>query len=143
MRLTVMLGTCLAVISWSALVQAVECDDAANTCKYTITITEPSKTQADLPLMNYKQTNIKTSVNGGAYATIIVPATSVNGGGQAVREVTIATVPCAKTTLDVKVSGTNVLGAEGGERVATGSPVIRDRTLDPLCAPAPPSLRVE
>lgn len=119
------------------------CDDAANTCTYRATVTEPTKTKAGLPLSNYKQTNIKTSVNGGAFATIVVPATSPSGGGQVARDITFATAPCAKTTLDVKVSGVNTMNAEGDEATAVGSPVMRDRTLDPLCAPAAPAAKVE
>ena len=118
-------------------------DDTANTVTATITITEPTKTSAGAPLTNYKQTNIKTSVNGGPWATLVIPATSPSGGGSASREITFATTPCAKTQLDVKASGTNTANIEGVEATAVGSPLIRDRTLDPLCAPAVPSLRLD
>lgn len=134
---------CLMLLGSLATAQAFTCDPAANTCTYRITITEPSKTQAGLPLTNYKQTNIKTSVNGGAFATLAVPATSPTGGGTVFRDITFATAPCAKTTLDVKSSGVNTLNTEGVEATAVGSPVTVDRTVDPSCAPAAPSLRID
>lgn len=111
------------------------CDDTANTCTYRVTATEPTKTAAGVALTNYKQTNIKTSVNSGPFATIVKPATSLTGGGTVIQDVTFATTACAITTLAVKLSGTNTLLKEGVETAAVGSPVTRDRTMDPTCAP--------
>lgn len=119
------------------------CDDAANTCTYRVTAQEPTKTSAGAALTNYKQTNIKVSINGGSFSTITKPATSATGGGTVIQDVTFATAACAKTTLAVKVSGTNTLNIEGAEAVATGSPVVRDRTLDPMCAPMAPTATVD
>lgn len=119
------------------------CDNAANTCTYRVTATEPTKTKAGLPLTNYKQTNIKTSINGGTWGTIVKPATTVTGGGTVIQDITFATMACQVTQLDVKVSGTNTVGVEGVEAVATGSPVKVDRTVDPLCAPAAPTAGVD
>jgi len=111
------------------------CDDAANTCTYRVTATEPTKTSGGGALTNYKQTNIKTSLNGGAFATLAKPATALTGGGQVVQDFTFATTPCAVTSFAVKLSGTNTLNLEGVETAAVGSPVTRDRTTDPTCAP--------
>jgi hypothetical protein len=129
---------------WAAFVQAnpFVCDDAANTCTYRITATEPTKTASGALLNSqpgnaYKQTNIKTSLNGGAFGIIVKPATAPAGGGQVVQDVTFATTPCAVTTLAVKLSGTNVSNKEGVETAAVGSPVTRDRTADPICVEAP------
>lgn len=118
------------------------CDDAANTCTYRITATEPTKTESGAlltaqPGTAYKQTNIKLSLNGGAVQVVTKPATKPAGGGTVTHDVTFATPACKKTTLDVKLSGTNVSGKEGVETVATGSPVVRDRTVDPMCVEAP------
>lgn len=111
------------------------CDDAANTCTYRVTATEPTRTGGGLPLANYKQTNIKTSINGGTFQVLVKPATAPTGGGTVLQDITFATTPCAVTTVAVKLSGTNTLLKEGVETVATGSPVTRDRTADPTCAP--------
>ena len=138
-----MLGYCVVSCSllttiWISTTVSAEpfvCDDTANTCTYRVTATEPTKTQGGGLLSNYKQTNIKTSLNGGTFATLVKPATAPTGGGTVIQDVTFATTACAVTTLAVKVSGTNTLNAEGVETVATGSPVTRDRTADPTCAP--------
>jgi hypothetical protein len=111
------------------------CDDTANTCTYRVTATEPTTTQGGGSLTNYKQTNIKTSVNGGTFQVIVKPATSASGGGTVIQDVTFATTACAVTMLAVKLSGTNTLLKEGVETAAVGSPVTRDRTTDPTCAP--------
>jgi len=111
------------------------CDDAANTCTYRITATEPTTTAGGGTLTNYKQTNLKTSLNGGTFQVLVKPATSPSGGGTVIQDVTFATSACTVTTLAVKLSGTNTLLKEGAETVATGSPVMRDRTVDPTCAP--------
>ena len=118
------------------------CDPVANPCTYQITAVEPTKTKQGLALTNYKQTNIKTQINGGPVVITVKPATAPTGGGTVTQTITFATVAGAKTQLDVKVSGTNIAGLEGGEAVATGSPVIVDRTLDPLGAPLAPQATV-
>lgn len=118
------------------------CDDAANTCTYRITATEPTKTKQGLALTNYKQTNIKTQLNGGPVAILVKPATAPTGGGTVTYDITFATVAGAKTQLDVRVSGTNTMGIEGAEATAVGSPVVKDRTLDPLGAPLAPTATV-
>lgn len=112
------------------------CDDTANTCSYAITAQEPTKTSGGAPLINYKQTNLKTQLNGGSWQIIVKPATAPTGGGTVLQTITFATTACAVTTLNVKASGTNTNNVEGVEAVATGSPVTRDRTTDPTCAPA-------
>lgn len=114
------------------------CDDVANTCTYRATVVEPSKTVGGVALTNYKQTNIKTSLNGGAFATIVKPATAATGGGTVIQDVTFATIPCAITNFTVKASGVNTLGAEGPETAPVT--VKRDRTVDPTCGPAAPTL---
>ena len=117
------------------------CDDAANTCTYRATVKEPTKTVGGSPLMNYKQSNIKASINGGTFTISIKPATSPNGGGTVTQDYTFATTACAVTTLSVKASGTNTFNTEGPETpVAT---VQRDRTADPTCAPAAPNLTLD
>ena len=116
------------------------CDDAANTCTYKATASEPTKTAGGAALINYKQTNLKTSLNGGAFATVVVPATALVGGGVISRDFTFATVNCVVTSLTVKASGSNTLNAEGPETAPIT--VTRDRTQDPTCAPAAPSLTV-
>lgn len=130
----------LVALGWLAMVQLTKanpfvCDDVANTCTYRVTATEPTKTAAGGALTNYKQTNIKTSLNGGAFATLTKPATAPTGGGTVIQDVTFATAPCTVTTLAVKLSGTNLANLEGVETAAVGSPVTRDRTADPTCAP--------
>jgi hypothetical protein len=119
------------------------CDDVANTCTYRVTAVEPTKTGAGGLLANYKQTNIKTSINGGPVTLLVKPATAAAGGGTVFQDITFATPPCVVTTLTVKVSGTNLAGREGVEATAVGSPVVRDRTLDPLCAPEAPTAKVD
>lgn len=117
------------------------CDDAANTCTYRATVKEPTKTTGGGPLTNYKQSNIKAQLNGGAFTTTIKPATSPNGGGTVTQDYTFATTPCAVTTFTAKASGTNTLNAEGPDTAPVS--VQRDRTLDPTCAPAAPSLTLD
>lgn len=125
----------------AALGNPFVCDDAANKCTYRATVTEPTKTVGGAPLTNYKQSNIKASINGGTFTIAIKPATSPNGGGTVIQDYTFATTACAVTTLSVKASGTNTLNTEGPETpVAT---VQRDRTADPTCAPAAPNLTLD
>jgi hypothetical protein len=119
------------------------CDDVANTCTYRVTAVEPTKTGTGAALTNYKQTNIKTSVNGGAFTTLVKLATAPTGGGTVTQDITFASAPCVVTSVVVKVSGTNLAGREGVEATAVGSPVVRDRTLDPLCAPEAPTAKVD
>lgn len=114
------------------------CDDAANTCTYRATVVEPTKTTGGAPLTNYKQTNLKASINGGTFTIITKPATAQTGGGTVMQDYTFATTACAKTTLTVKASGTNTLNGEGPDTAPVT--VTRDRTLDPMCAPATPTL---
>lgn len=131
----------VASLFTAALGNPFFCDDAANTCTYRATVKEPTKTVGGSPLTNYKQSNIKASINGGTFTISIKPATSVNGGGTVTQDYTFATTACAVTTLSVKASGTNTLNTEGPETaVAT---VQRDRTADPTCAPAAPSLTLD
>ena len=132
----VLLILCLSSVAYA---NPFTCDDAANTCTYRITATEPTTTAGGGALTNYRQTNLKTSLNGGTFQVIVKPATSPNGGGTVTQDVTFATAPCAITTLAVRLSGTNTLLREGVEAVATGSPVTRDRTVDPTCAPSAPT----
>jgi hypothetical protein len=100
-----------------------------------VTATEPSTTQGGAPLTNYKQPNIKTSLNGGTFGLITNPATSLSGGGTVTQDMTFATTAYAITTMAVQVSGTNTLLKEGVETAAAGSPATRDRTADLTCAP--------
>jgi hypothetical protein len=122
-----------------ARVHAFTCDDVANTCTYTATVVEPTKMGSGAALTNYKQTNLKASINGGAFTPPIVkPATSVAGGGTVTQAYTFTTAACAKTTFTLKASGTNISNVEGPDTVPVT--VVRDRSLDPLCAPAQPGL---
>lgn len=131
----------LASLFTAALGNPFVCDDAANTCTYRATVTEPTKTVGGGPLTNYKQSNIKASLNGGTFTIITKPATAPTGGGTVIQDYTFATTACAVTTLSVKASGTNTLNVEGPETaVAT---VRRDRTQDPTCAPASPGLTLD
>lgn len=117
------------------------CDDAANTCTYRATVKEPTKTVGGAPLTNYKQSNIKASLNGGTFTIITKPATAATGGGTVTQDYTFATTACAVTTLAVKASGTNTLNIEGPDTAV--STVQRDRTADPTCAPAAPILTLD
>lgn len=130
----------LALSVMTALSDPFFCDDAANTCTYRATVVEPSKTIGGAALTNYKQTNIKASINGGTFTIITKPATSATGGGTVTQDYTFATTACAVTTLTVKASGTNTLNGEGPDTAPVT--VKRDRTLDPTCAPAAPTLTV-
>jgi hypothetical protein len=125
---------------WAAFVQAnpFVCDDAANTCTYRATVTEPTKKVGGLALDNLKQTNIKAQLNGGAFTTTIKPATAATGGGTVAQDFTFATTPCAVTTFSAKASATNTANVEGPETPVQS--VQRDRTADPTCAPAAPGL---
>jgi hypothetical protein len=116
------------------------CDDAANTCTYLATATEPTKKVGGAPLDNYKQTNLKTSLNSGAFATTVKPATALTGGGTVSQNFSFVTIACGVTTFTTKASGTNTLNTEGPDSVPVT--VTRDRTLDPTCAPAAPGLTV-
>ena len=117
------------------------CDDALNTCTYRATVTEPTKKVGGAALDNLKQTNLKTSLNGGAYGSLALAATSAAGGGTVGKDITFNTVSCKITTLTVKASATNTLNYEGPETAPVT--VSRDRTLDPTCAPAMPGLTVQ
>lgn len=113
------------------------CDDTANTCTYNVSTTESTKTVAGGPLTNLKQVNLKTSLNSGPFATVVVPATAPTGGGAVSKAFTFATVACAVTTFTAKASETNTLLLEGPETAPVS--VTRDRTQDPTCAPAAPA----
>lgn len=116
------------------------CDDAANTCTYLATATEPTKKISGAPLDNYKQTNLKAAVNGGTFAVTVKPATALTGGGVVTQNFSFVTSACNITTFTVKASGTNTLNIEGPDTAPVT--VTRDRSLDPTCAPAAPGLTV-
>ena len=63
------LGAIMAVvglITWLGVTRLMAgpftCDDAANTCTYKATVTEPTKTVGGATLTNYKQTNNRRTV---------------------------------------------------------------------------------
>lgn len=142
MRYFTMICIFLIILSLglSAAANPFICDDTANTCTYLATVTEPTKTTGGTVLTNLKQTNLKTSLNGGPYGVALLPATSPTGGGTATKNLTFTTTACAVTTLTVKASATNLSNVEGPETVPVT--VKRDRTADPTCAPAAPGLTV-
>lgn len=131
---------CLLLLSVASHAAPFVCDDAANTCTYLATATEPTKTVGGMALTNYKQTNLKTQVNAGLFATTVKPATALTGGGTVTQNFQFVTTPCNVTTFTTKVSGTNTLNLEGPDSAPVT--VTRDRTVDPTCAPAAPGLTV-
>ena len=117
------------------------CDDAANRCTYRITVTEPTKKDNGVPLDNLASITIKTSLNGGTFVHDTHAATALTGGGTIQQDYTFATTPCVMTNFMVKASAKNTLGTEGPDSPPVT--VMRDRTLDPTCAPAAPTVKVE
>jgi hypothetical protein len=139
------IGLAIVGLGWLITISVIHanpftCDDSANTCTYLATASEPTKTTSGAALTNYKQTNLKTSVNGGAVMTTVKAATALTGGGTVTQNFSFATTPCAVTTFTTKASGTNTLNLEGPDTAPVT--VTRDRTLDPTCAPAAPGLTV-
>ena len=106
MLLRILVALALSM-AWAVWAEAFTCTPTG--CTFTVSYTEPTTNTAGGP-PQLTSTTIAYTVSGGAEKTVLVPASSANGGAVVSRQITEAIVPGTVGAISAQAFATNPAG---------------------------------